>query len=150
VKQTQIAIVSMLLSIATVAMVAACGSKDSSPVGTYVIVKDKALTEALEAMAGHDSPELAAAKVKEMLEALEMTLVLKADKTFSVTGNMGGKFEASGTWALSGQELTVTATHENGKARSEPEVNKLVYDGTTIRMPKDEKSQPFEMVLRRK
>lgn len=139
---------------AVLPILAACGgdkpSSASSPAGTYLIVKDQALTDGLKAVASSDSPELGAAKVEEMLKALEMTLILKSDGTFAVSGNMGAKFEASGTWTLAGKELTLTATHENGKARKEPEVNKLVYDGTTIRMPKDPKSQPFDMVLRRK
>lgn len=146
------ALYALLLALVGLPLLSACGEKSasSSPAGTYVIVKDQALTDGLKAVAGGDSPELGAAKVEEMLKSLEMTLVLQSDGTFKVSGNIGAKFEASGTWAAEGSNLTLTATSQNGKARKEPEVTKLVYDGTTIRMPKDPKSQPFEMVLRRK
>lgn len=136
-----------LLALAT--SLAACGSKASSPAGTYELVKDQALIDGLKAIAANDNPELSAAKVEEMLKPLAATLVLKEDGTFTIRGNMGAAFEASGTWTLAGKDLTLTSTRENGKDRKTPEVNKVVLEGDTITFPKDPKSQPFAMVLRR-
>lgn len=139
----------VLLAVAT--LLAACGSKSasSSAAGNYELVKNQALIDGLKATAANDNPELTAAKVEEMLKPLAATLVLKEDGTFTIRGNMGAAFEASGTWTLAGKDLTLTSTRENGKDRKTPEINKVVLEGDTITFPKDPKSQPFAMVLRR-
>ena len=49
-------------------------------------------------------------------------LVLKADGTFVQTWSIGDEAsESRGTWTIDGAKLTLVTTHENGKARTEPE-----------------------------
>lgn len=133
---------------------AACGGEAAKPnaAGVYRLVKDQALKDGVKAIADHDSigaGEEAVANIQAMVESMDMTLNLKPDHTFEVTGQMGGKFQASGTWELDGKDLTIRATHEEGKPREEPEVTKMILEGDTIRMPKDPKAQPFDVFLRR-
>lgn len=87
------------------------------------------------------------AKVEEQMKAvlskMVMTLVFKADKTFTVTvKNLPGKTgdqSAGGTWKQTGNKIAMTTTTENGKPAKKKEVQTLIVspDGKklTMQMP---------------
>jgi len=136
-------------------ILAGCGGEDAggSVAGTYELVKDQALLDGVKAVASHDTgaaSEEALAQIQSMVDGMSMTLQLKEDGTFEVNGTMGEEMSASGTWKEEGSEVVLTTTHENGKKREEPDIVRFTREGTSLRMPKNEKDQPFDMVLQRK
>jgi hypothetical protein len=136
------------LLVCLLASLVACG--DAGPAGTYVLVKDQALKDAMGGAGKEGLPKESLDLMNRMLDEMAMTLTLKPDGTFDVEGKMGAKFTASGTWKREGKNLTITSSVENGKAREQPETTALVYEDGEIRMTKAAAASPVDLVLRRK
>ena len=133
---------------------AACSDQQAggSVTGTYRLVKDQELMDGVRAVAAHDSlgaaPE-AAEQISAMIEAMNMALVIREDGTFTASGSFDKPFSAEGEWSLEGSTLTLTTTVQDGTVRETPRVETMVFEGDAIRKPRDEKVQPFDLVLRR-
>ena len=108
-------------------------SKKSMPM-PWDELPEEARTEAMKA-------------VKTRAAAMTMSLELKADGTFSVTGQFGPEaMTAAGTYKVDGEKITVTTTEEDGEAKEEPETFVgTLKDGRVVMRPKE--NMPFDMVL---
>ena len=79
-------------------------------------------------------------QMKAMLSKMTMTLVMKPNKTFTVTvSNLPGKAanqSAGGNWTQAGTKVTLTTTTENGKPAKKKEVQTLMLsaDGKKMNM----------------
>lgn len=139
----------LVVAVALVASLVACGG-DTGPAGTYVLVKDQTLKDAMTRKGTADLSKDMVEMMTKMFDEMSMELTLKSDGTFSVEGSMGEKFTASGSWTLKGKDLTITSSVENGKKREKPETTALVYENGEIRMPKEKNAAPVDLVLRKK
>ena len=128
----------------------ACGGGGAS--GTYDLdtaALEVAMTEKLKGESGGMMPPGAEEKIREMVGAMTITLVLSDDGTFAFNGVMGPeKMDARGTWKVEGDEIITTTTHEDGKKMSKPETNSDGYEDGKITLIGEE--IPFPMVLIRK
>ncbi len=94
--------------------------------GTWKLDVDKTLARAEEMMAGESGmgAEMARSMMKSMFESANITLEMRGDKTFTLSGAMGPRqFSMTGTWEKveGGYRMTpedggaaVTARIENG------------------------------------
>ena len=139
----------------TCVLLASCGAQENthSVAGTYRLVKDPQLMEGVRAVAVHDSLSASAEQLEmigKMVAAMDMTIVVKESGEFTADGQIEKPFRAEGTWKLEGEALTLTTTSQDGKVRETPKIEAMVYTGDSIRMPRKENVQPFDLVLRRK
>ena len=132
-----------------------CGGKsvENSVAGTYQLVKGPHVREAMKATLPQDAGPMADQLLKNMqsmIDGMALTTMIKPDGTFTVNGKMRVKVSASGTWKLEGDKLLMTATHEDGEKRDDPETSAWIVDGDTLRMAEKKEGQPFDIVLQRK
>lgn len=81
-----------------------------------------------------------------MLDALRITLVLKADGTaVSTTSVMDERESVSGTWSAAGDILTIEMT-EDGESEA---IKGRVVDDLLELLPAEDEELPFPMVLRK-
>ncbi len=87
------------LIVAVVGLVlAGCGD---AVTGTWNLDVDKALAQAEKAMEGEHGmgAEMARSVMRSMVESADITLEMRADKTFTLSGTIGPRrFSMSGTW----------------------------------------------------
>jgi len=136
-------------------LIVGCGGKSigSSVAGTYELVKGPHLLDAMKANMPKQAGPMADEMIKHLqatIDEMAMTTTLKPDGTFTVSGKMGVKISASGTWTLEGDKLLMTATQEEGKKRDDPETSTWIVDGKTLRMAEKKEGQLFDIVLERK
>jgi hypothetical protein len=161
----------LLTLVVTSALLVGCGNDSgggaagvisgSGVAGTYVLDAEdmlekmqKMMMEQMGDMVKQMPPEQLEEMKKEMAknaQSMNVEMSVKADNTWTGTAKMGGdkKETSSGTWSKSGDTITFTLTHEDGKEKDEPESIKGVLVDGGIKL-KPEKDMPFDIVLRRK
>lgn len=109
-------IVSVVLSVVAMTFLASCGGDAAaSAAGKYALDK-AALEELMKAEMPADAPkegpaaEAAMKMMQEMMKGFDGSIELKADNTFTMSMTMmGQKQDATGTWKLDGDKLSMTA-----------------------------------------
>lgn len=115
----------LLLALAMIVSLAACGGGGNGPAGSYKMTKMNAAgvemnIDDLAAMAGVD---------------MTVTLELKDDGNFSLDMSALGTGSVSGTWTSSGSTVTLTSDGEDVNA---------TISGKTLVMEQDGQSLTFE------
>ncbi len=83
-----------------------------------------------------------------MIDEMNMTLTLNADKTAKMDMSMmGDTTVATGTWSLSGSTITITLAEEGRPP--EPATGTVSGNTITLNPPEDEE-MPFDMVFKKK
>ncbi|MFH0943989.1 MAG: hypothetical protein V2A76_02225 [Planctomycetota bacterium] len=142
-----------LIAIALTLTFVGCGTKGA---GTYEIDK-KMLLEGISKQAmsmpgmTDEMKNQMAEEVKKQAEQMKMELVLAADGTFAMSGDMAGnKMEAKGTWKLEGDKLTMTNTWEDGKDLEEANYDTVVATFKDGKISFTPEGAPFSFTLIRK
>lgn len=124
---------------------AACSaSADGGAIGAYALDVD-ALIKGIPAMAAMPAEQMA-----DMKSKMSGTIELKADHTMQVKFDMGmggmGNIDASGTWKLEGDKLSMTGEDADG---NEETTTGTLKDGV-LAMSKEEGGQAMTMTFHKK
>lgn len=149
---TTLSILGLLL--ASALLLNGCGGvSESSVAGVYEIDKAAIKAAAEAEMKKEQDPNdpmagFGASMMMGMIDSMNMTMTLNADKTATmVVSAMGQSDTATGTWSLSGSEITVTVASPGDTA--EPVTGTV--DGDTITLtPPSEEDMPFDLVFKKK
>jgi len=136
----------------TCVTIAACGGKSGggSPAGTYkldkVQFKEVMMKSILQDMGVKEIPAPMTAKIDEMIGSTTLEFGIKADGTWTVSGNMAGDvLNESGTWTLSGDQITMKTTKKDGKDVEESKTG-TYQDGAIMIKPDDEAPGEIRLV----
>jgi hypothetical protein len=124
-----------------------CESEMESAAGTYAMDKEgvKESVKAKGESDGASSQEIDMALA--MIDGMTMQLTLNADGTASTSTSMMGQSQStSGTWTISGGDVTVSMKDEDGQSQSI--TGKL--EGESLEMdPPPGSDMPFKLVFRK-
>src|SRR5690606_4015002 len=126
-----------------------CESAEEVAAGTYTLDKESikaSLQKEIDSEGGQGNP-MAAAMAQQMIESMTMTLTLDADGTASSNMSMMGQTQnASGTWKIDGDSVSITMAEDGG----EPSTATGKLDGDTLEMqPEGGDEMPFKMIFRK-
>ena len=128
-----------------------CSKAGSNVAGTYELDKEsiKAAMQAEIDKIEDPAEKMGAGMMMGMIDALNMTMTLNDDgsATLKMEG-MGEMSEATGTWTVNGNQITVTAAEEG----EEPEPANGTIDGDTITLSleNNDSDMPFDLVFKKK
>lgn len=131
-----------LAALAALVAFPACTSEASSAAGTYAVTIDVS-----------GMPAAQAEMMSKMMKPGDLTL--KADRTWNVSMeiDMLGQKQTttvSGTWKQEGGDIVMTATHEDGTEKPEPETKRGAYKNGAFSIEMDEGGQKMTMIMKKK
>lgn len=136
------------------ALLAACGDgpadSQDALAGTYRVDKQHyraLLHEELTLKEGQTLEQPALHSLELYLEQMQIDLVLLADGTWTLKGNLAAEaLDDRGTWTIVGDEIRFRFTHQNGQPAHKTVTGRREADGAVFVQPSAEMSGPFRML----
>ncbi len=126
-----------------------CDSAESKSAGNYMLDKEHMKSQVEAEMASASEADKAAMQMAlQMLDSMSMSIELNADGSARSTVSLAGESQtSSGTWTLSGKNVSITMTDPEGNA----ETITGTLDGEVLELsPPADADMPGNMVFRKR